>query len=42
MFSINIKSENTQFYNDEIFIPQNPKEKKIKIKNIWLFSPKHF
>jgi hypothetical protein len=34
--------KNTQFYKDEIFNPQNPKKKKRKIKNMWLFSPKHF
>jgi hypothetical protein len=28
-----LESENTQFYKDEIFIPQNPKKKKRKIKN---------
>jgi hypothetical protein len=25
---VNIGSENTQFYKDEIFFPQNPKKKK--------------
>jgi hypothetical protein len=34
--------KNTQFYKDEIFIPQNPKKKKRKIKNMWFFSPKRF
>jgi hypothetical protein len=34
--------KNTQFYKDEIFIPQNPKKKKREIKNIWFFSAKYF
>jgi hypothetical protein len=38
---VNIRSKNTQFYKDEIFISQNPKKKR-KIKNIVFFSPKLF
>jgi hypothetical protein len=33
VFSI-LGLKNTQFYKDEIFIPQNPRIKKRKIKNI--------
>jgi hypothetical protein len=35
---VNIGSKNTQFYKDEIFIPQNPKKKKKKLKYIVLFT----
>ncbi len=39
MFFVNIRSKNTQFYKDEIFIPQNPKKKEKKnLKYMVLFT----